>query len=392
MNEDYCLWMGDIDPRMNESIIQNFFKLYNIYPLEIKLIKNKKTNKNKDYCFIYFKNIFEANNTLNKLKGKQIPNTSLNFKLNWANFHTSTNKTIYVGNLNPSVDGTSLFNFFKSRYKSVLKANIITDNGESKKYGFVTFKKKNDYRKSLIEMNGVFFEGTNIKVKECKKKDEDNNNINNKNNPLNLKDNNQLEINNKVDNINNNEINLNTNNLNSNSFLTVLNSINKLNWISNANPINSVNIGINQNNRGVIVNNHNNWFNQTTSNQNYDIKNYNINFSNGNEYLKYFNSENYSNRECNNFINNERANINIVNNINNMGNINKKDNLNNNDKINESKVNKNEKLEVLEKFDEITLKIKIKECLNKMLEYYKENFQINGNRVESKLKFYLIFI
>ena len=169
MNGDYCLWMGDIDPTMDESMIKNLFQFYNVYPQAIKLIKDKETNQNKNYCFIYFKNIFEANSTLNKLKGKPIPNTSLNFKLNWAISHNSTTKAVYVGNLNPSIDDKSLFNFFKSKYKSVSKAKIITDNGESKRYGFVTFKKENDYRKCLIEMNGIFFEGTNIKIGNVKK-------------------------------------------------------------------------------------------------------------------------------------------------------------------------------------------------------------------------------
>ena len=104
---------------------------------------------------------------------KPIPNTSLNFKLNWANYHNSTAKTVYVGNLNPSVDDISLFNFFKSKYKSVSKAKIISGHRQSKKYGFVTFKKENDYRRSLIEMNGIVFEGTRIKVKEYKRKKEE---------------------------------------------------------------------------------------------------------------------------------------------------------------------------------------------------------------------------
>ena len=388
MNEDYCLWMGDIDPRMDESIIKNIFKFYNVYPQAIKLIKDKETNQNRNYCFIYFKNVIEANNTLNKLKGKPIPNTTLNFKLNWANYHTSTTKTVYVGNLNPSINDTSLFNFFKSKYKSVTKAKIITDNGESKGYGFVTFKKDNDYRKSLIEMNGFFFEGTNIKVKEHKKKDEDENNKNNKNNQQNLKNNNtdkQLDLNNEIKNyINNNEKLLNTNNLNSNSFLTILNSINKLNWISNANPINGVNNGINHNNY-FNINNHNNWLNQDTFTENYDEKNTNISFNNSNGYLKCINNEIYSNIgnvKYNNFINDD---INTINNINNDNNI-----FISNNKIRESKIYP--KLEILEEIDEITLNIKINESLNKMLEYYKESYLINGNRVISKLFLYLIFI
>ena len=389
MNEDYCLWMGDIDPRMDESIIKGLFQIYNVYPQAIKLIKDKETNKNRNYCFIYFKNIYEANNTLNRLRGKPIPNTSLSFKLNWANYHTTTTKTVYIGNLNPSVNDTTFFNFFKSKYKSVSKANVITENGESKRYGFVTFKKENDYRKCLIEMNGVFFEGTNIKVRECKKKDDDDGNKNGKNNKPKknslqssrdkINTSNQLDLSNK--NINSNDKKLNTNNLNSNGFLTILNSINKLNWISNANPINGVINGINHN-KFVNVNNHNNWFNQNTFNDNHDTKN-NVNPNNsinGNRYLKYIKDEIDSNR-----VNNDINNIDNINNSNNNY-------INKNNEINESKINKELKLEILEELDEITLKIKINESLNKMLEYYKESYLINGKRLVSKLILYLIFL
>ena len=363
MNEDYCLWMGDIAPEMNESILQNYFRFYNVYPLAIKLIKDRETNKNKNYCFIYFKDLFEANTTLNSLKGKPIPNTPLKFKLNWANYLTSTNKTIYVGNLNPSVDDLSLFNFFKKKYKSIAKAKIIADNGISKRYGFVTFKRENDYRKSLIEMNGVFFEGTYLKVREYKRKDEDENNAAN-------------------DNINNDESQLNKNNLN------ISNSINKLNWINNANPINSIIIGINSNRDiNININGKNNKFNKNSSSNNYDKTNKNINFNNDNVYIKYINNDINSYKEYNNFINSDINNINFLNNSYRNINI-----INNNSKVNKNKINKNPKLEILEEFDEITLKIKINESLNKMLEYYKESIQINGNRLTSKLILYLIFI
>ena len=351
MNDDYCLWMGDIDPTMDEDIIKNIFQFYNVYPQAIKLIKDKKTNLNKNYCFIYFKNINEAYNTLNQLKGKPIPNTSLNFKLNWANYHISTTKTIYVGNLNPLINDTSLFNFFKSKYRSVSKAKIITDNGKSKGYGFITFKRENDYRKSLIEMDGFFFEGTKIRVKEYKKKDEDENN---ENDQQNLKDsnktNNQLEIDNSIRKNSNNNVkplntnNLDSNNLNSNSFITILNTINELNWISNANPINDISTRINNNKN---INKHN---------------------------IKY-----NKNETGNNFIDSDKNYLNKIN-------------KNNYEESNESQNNKNKKLEVLEEFDEISLKIKINESLKKMFEYYKESYLINKNRVISKLILYLIFM
>ena len=375
MSEDYCLWMGDIDPRMNESIIRNFFKFYDVNPQDIKLIKNK-TNKNKNHCFIYFKNIYEANNTLNQLNGKSIPNTPFKFKLSWANYFTSESKILFVGNLNPLIDDIILFNFFKSKYKSVLKAKIIKDNGKSKRYGFVTFKKVNDYRKCLIEMNGVFFEGSNIRVKEYIKKEED---VNNNNHQF-LKENNTdniLEVNNiKNKNINDNKKIINMNNLNSKSLLSVSNSVSKINWINNINPINDVITSVNFNSNKNI-NSKNSLFNQSTFNCNYYKKNNCINFNN---------SINF----------NKKYNRNINNNLKNISNINNdtKNNttINDNKKINKRKINKKQKLEILEELDEKILKIKINVGLNKILKYYKENILINGNRAVSKLIFYLIFV
>ena len=373
MNDDYCLWMGDIDARMNESIIRNLLQFYNVYPLDIKFIKNK-TNKNKNYCFIYFKNIYEASNTLNQLNGKQIPNTSLRFNLNWANYIASEVKIIFVGNLNPLVDDISLLNFFKSKYKSVLKAKVIKDNGKSKKYGFVTFKKVNDYRRSLIEMNGIFFEGTYIRVKEYIKKNE---NENNDNNQQNLKDNNtnnQLKLNKDI---NNNVGLLNTNVLNSNSFLSISNSVSNFSRMNNVNPINSVNTEIN-NNKDINLNSKNNWSNENESNynNNYDEKNTN----------NIYNNSINGNRDYSILINNDLNNINYINNDYKINNI-----INNN-KTNNSKVNKIQKLEISEEFDEITLRRKIKESLSKMLEYYKESILNDENKAASKLILYLILI
>ena len=50
MNEDYCLWMGDVNPNMNESMILNIFQLYNVHPICLKLIKN--AIKNKNHCLL----------------------------------------------------------------------------------------------------------------------------------------------------------------------------------------------------------------------------------------------------------------------------------------------------------------------------------------------------
>lgn len=170
MNEENSLWMGDISPDMEESKILDAFQQFQIYPTYIKFIKDKKTNTNKNYCFVFFKNNEETSKALTLLNGKAIPNTNISFKLNKASYHSPINRTVYVGNLNKSINDEMLHNFFHMKYSSVSKAIVIKEKNISKGYGFVVFKKENEYKKCLYEMNGVLFLGNNIIVKEQKKK------------------------------------------------------------------------------------------------------------------------------------------------------------------------------------------------------------------------------
>ena len=171
MNEENSLWMGDISPDVDESVIMQSFRHFNIFPISIKFIKDKITNINKNYCFVFFKNSEEMNIALNQLNGKTMPNTNITFKLNRASYHSPINRTIYVGNLSKSMTDDMLLNFFQMKYNSVNKATIIKEKGISKGYGFVVFKKENEYKKCLNEMDGALIYGKNIIVREQKRKD-----------------------------------------------------------------------------------------------------------------------------------------------------------------------------------------------------------------------------
>ena len=242
MSTDNNLWMGDVQPWMDESFIMNAFNSYNFYPKNIKLIHDKLTRELKNYCFISFLTIEEANNCLLFLTGKTIPNTQIKFKLNWANYFSTFNKSIYVGNLSPDVDDISLYKLFKERYPSVHHASVIVDKGVSKGFGFIMFRGEEDYEKCLKEMNGVLFHGNIIKVNEQKKNNKyHNNNSNydninenendefsssNENNNMDVvynyedKNNNYNILNNSVNNIFQNSSNKDTgNNLNNNIII-----------------------------------------------------------------------------------------------------------------------------------------------------------------------------
>jgi RNA recognition motif-containing protein len=379
MNLENTLWMGGILPGMTEINILNSFRFYNIFPTGIKLIKDKQKNKNKSYCFISFKSFQEANNVLQYLNGKRIPNSEINFNLNWADYQGA--KTAYVGNLNLNVTKEDLFSFFKMRYKSVQNARVIYgDNGISKGFGFVVFKNEDEYLKCLKEMNGIYFYGNFIKVREQIKK-EDNRKRNNLNNDKNSNDNvlikkntiniNDIIIQNNIIN-NNNIINYNQNNMNINNIENNNIKINGFNSINNR-----------YENNNIIS----------------KIQSDKININNS-ESLSKIIEDNKSNFKSNQIIDDLVNKINsssIFLNINKNNKISKMDENSNKQQINNNKQNilnekmikkenkKRElKLEILEKIDEITLNKKIHESILKTLSYQKMLYIKEGIKFKSK--------
>ena len=379
MNLENTLWMGGILPGMTEINILNSFRFYNIFPTGIKLIKDKQKNKNKSYCFISFKSFQEANNVLQYLNGKRIPNSEINFNLNWADYQGA--KTAYVGNLNLNVTKEDLFSFFKMRYKSVQNARVIYgDNGISKGFGFVVFKNEDEYLKCLKEMNGIYFYGNFIKVKEQIKK-EDNRKRNNLNNDKNSNDNvlikkntiniNDIIIQNNIIN-NNNIINYNQNNMNINNIENNNIKINGFNSINNR-----------YENNNIIS----------------KIQSDKININNS-ESLSKIIEDNKSNFKSNQIIDDlvnkinsssKFLNINKNNKISKMDENSNKQQINNNKQniLNEKMIKKENKkrelkLEILEKIDEITLNKKIHESILKTLSYQKMLYIKEGIKFKSK--------
>ena len=246
------LWMGDIEPWMTREIILESFFEYGLKPSSIKMIKDHQFNSIKNYCFVNFDSITEANKAIISLNGKNIPKTNINFKLNWANKHCEMNRNLYVGNLPNDIDDLQLFNIFKEKYQSIHHVSIMTDNGQSKGYGFIQFTDKYDYDKCLKEMNGYVIKGKAIIIRERKKKKNDEKNNNNMNNVYrfnkinrsinNTSSNNNISskqfINNHIYNITKNqnisEINnsifvRNNDNSGMNPFFSINNEINKFN-------------------------------------------------------------------------------------------------------------------------------------------------------------------
>ena len=184
MNDEGILWMGDIESWISESFIIASFAKYGFRPRSVKLIQDKRINKSKNFCFVNFNSLKEANDALFQLNSKNIPNTNLFFKLNIAKNNSKKCKNAYVGNLPRYINDKELFNYFQSKYPSVYYASIIRDNGVSRGYGFIHFGSEEEYEKCLKEMDGTKLYNKVIKVKEKTDLDKniDNDNYNNINN------------------------------------------------------------------------------------------------------------------------------------------------------------------------------------------------------------------
>ena len=182
METENTLWMRDIEPWMDELFIRNSFIECGFNPNRITLVRDKRFERNKNFCFIDFNSFQEATNALFYLNSKKIPKTNIFFKLNIAknNEKFKFSKNVYVGNLTPRINDIDLYNIFKTKYPSVYYASIITDNGVSRGYGFVHFSKEDEYKKCIKEMNGIVLDNKIIKVSE--KNNNNNNNYYYKNN------------------------------------------------------------------------------------------------------------------------------------------------------------------------------------------------------------------
>ena len=168
MNSANTLWMGEIDPWIDELFILNSFKKYGFKPKSVKLIVDKRINRIQNFCLINFETLEEAKKALFKLNGKPIPETNIFFKLNLIK-NEENYYNVYVGNLPLNVDDNKLYELFKSKYPSIYYASIINDKGLSKGYGFVHFKNEEEYYKCLKEMDGIFLNNRKIKVKRKNK-------------------------------------------------------------------------------------------------------------------------------------------------------------------------------------------------------------------------------
>ncbi|ROT37137.1 RNA-binding domain-containing protein [Sodiomyces alkalinus F11] len=158
------LWMGELEPWMDENFIKGVFLSAAGENVNVKVIRDKNSG-NAGYCFVEFSTTEAASKALT-LNGNPVPNSARMFKLNWASGGGINDRrddrgpeySIFVGDLGPEVNEFVLVSLFQSRFPSCKSAKIMTDavTGQSRGYGFVRFTDESDQQRALVEMQGVY--------------------------------------------------------------------------------------------------------------------------------------------------------------------------------------------------------------------------------------------
>lgn len=177
------LWMGELEPWMDENFIKGVFMSTTAEQVNVKVIRDKNSG-NAGYCFVEFPSPEAANKALT-LNGTPVPNSSRQFKLNWASGGGLVDRrddrgpeySIFVGDLGPEVNEYVLVSLFQARFPSCKSAKIMTDamSGQSRGYGFVRFSDENDQQRALVEMQGVYCGNRPMRISTATPKNRGNN-------------------------------------------------------------------------------------------------------------------------------------------------------------------------------------------------------------------------
>lgn len=190
------LWMGDLDPWLDEAAIADLWYQLLGKKVTIKIIKPKNVRgsmsssglSHSGYCFVEFESYEDAQQALS-LNGQLLPDIAMPsqqlfpnnpdnqkkyFRLNWASGATLTapivqgpEYSLFVGDLSASTTEAHLLAFFQKSFPNSIKTvRVMTDpvTGKLRCFGFVRFTDESERQRALVEMNGAWFGGRPLRV------------------------------------------------------------------------------------------------------------------------------------------------------------------------------------------------------------------------------------
>uniref|UniRef100_A0A3Q2VWH0 tRNA selenocysteine-associated protein 1 n=1 Tax=Haplochromis burtoni TaxID=8153 RepID=A0A3Q2VWH0_HAPBU len=169
-NRQTSLWMGDLDPYMDENFIKQAFSAMGESPFGVKIITHRITGGSAGYCFVELADEASVERCVQRLNGKLVPgsNPPRKFKLNYATYgkrpEAGPEFSVFVGDLASEIDDFQLHQVFK-KYPSCKGAKVVTDQyGYSRGYGFVKFGEESEQKKAIEECQGTMLGGKPLRL------------------------------------------------------------------------------------------------------------------------------------------------------------------------------------------------------------------------------------
>ncbi|TVK90424.1 Polyadenylate-binding protein 1 [Bagarius yarrelli] len=173
------LIIKNLDKSIDNMALYESFSMFGTIQ-SCKVVGNEKGSKG--YGYVQFKSEEAADKAIKILNGKPLNGRKVfieRFKsreereAEVRSFSPNSCFTnIFIKNLDKEMDDTKLKDVFRF-FGVVLSARVMTDeNGKSKGFGFVRFKKPEEARKAVTEMNGMELKGKQLYVGRAKSKEE----------------------------------------------------------------------------------------------------------------------------------------------------------------------------------------------------------------------------
>uniref|UniRef100_A0A6Q2X4T1 tRNA selenocysteine-associated protein 1 n=1 Tax=Esox lucius TaxID=8010 RepID=A0A6Q2X4T1_ESOLU len=166
-NRMTSLWMGDLDPYMDENFIKQAFSTMGETAYGVKIITHRVTGGSAGYCFVEMADEASVDRCVHRLNGKLVPgsNPPRKFKLNYATYgkrpEAGPEYSVFVGDLSSDVDDFQLHQFFLKKYPSCKGGKVVSDQyGNSRGYGFIKFGDENEQKKAIEECQNASGLGT----------------------------------------------------------------------------------------------------------------------------------------------------------------------------------------------------------------------------------------
>lgn len=190
------LWMGDLDPWLDEGAIADLWWQILQKQVTVKVIKRKSAKpepgyagvSHSGYCFVEFASFDDAQHAL-LLNGQLLPDIAIPlqqlfpknpdnqkkyFRLNWALGATlsapivqTPEFSLFVGDLLALTTEAHLLAFFQKSFPNSIKTvRVMTDpvSGKLRCFGFVRFTDELERQRALTDMNGAWFGGRPLRV------------------------------------------------------------------------------------------------------------------------------------------------------------------------------------------------------------------------------------